>query len=83
MEHTNKITTDTTKPCVRVYSFSNLYGHTTYEVFLQQDENGMFQYFTDRGGIAGSSYIELSIEQPAKKVKELIRIAKARCNQGQ
>jgi hypothetical protein len=86
MNDTNKITTDTTdttKSCVRVYSFSNLYGHTTYEVFLQQDENGEFRYFTDRGGVNGSSHIELSLEQPARKVKELIRIAKARYNQGQ
>jgi hypothetical protein len=83
MNNTNKITTDITRPCVRVYSFSNLYGHTTYEVFLQQDESGEFRYFTDRGGIDGSSHIELSLEQPAKKVKELIRIAKTRHNQGQ
>jgi hypothetical protein len=74
-------TTDTTKSCIRIYSFSKLYGHTTYEVFMQQDENGRFQYFTDRGGIDGSSYIELSLEQPAKKVRELIRIAKARAEQ--
>lgn len=73
MKHIN-----TDKECVRIYSFSNTYGHTTAEVFLQADDNGVIQYFASRQVGGKASGIAYSVRVKAREVRELLRVAVAR-----
>lgn len=72
----NQINTD--KECVRIYSRSKTYGHTTNEVFLQADNNGYIQYFASRQVDRKAAGIAYSVRVPAREVRELLRIAVAR-----
>ena len=72
----NQINTE--KECVRLYSFSKTYGHTTAEVFLQADDSGYIQYFASRqvgGKAAGIAY---SVKVSSREVNRLLRVANAR-----
>ena len=72
----NQINTD--KECVRLYSFSKTYGHTTAEVFLQADDNGVIQYFASRQVDRKAAGIAHSVKVSNREVRELLRIAVAR-----
>jgi hypothetical protein len=72
----NQINTD--KECVRIYSRSKTYGHTTNEVFLQSDDNGCIQYFASRQVDRKAAGIAYSVRVPAREVRELLRVAVAR-----
>jgi hypothetical protein len=77
MNHIN-----TEKECVRLYSFSKTFGHTTAEVFLQADDKGVIQYFASRqvGGplFRKASRIAHSVKVKEREVRELLRVAVAR-----
>lgn len=66
---------NTEKECVRLYSFSKAYGHTTAEVFLQADDNGYIYYFASRQVGGKASGIAYSVKVKAREVRELLRIA--------
>jgi hypothetical protein len=72
----NQINTD--KECIRIYSRSKTYGHTTAEVFLQSDDNGYIQYFASRQVDRKAAGIAYSVRVPAREVRELLRVAVAR-----
>jgi hypothetical protein len=72
----NQINTD--KECVRIYSRSKTYGHTTAEVFLQSDDNGYIHYFASRQVDRKTAGIAYSVRVPAREVRELLRVAVAR-----
>lgn len=71
---------NTEKECVRIYSFSKTYGHTTAEVFLQADDNGVIQYFASRQVDRKAAGIAYSVKVSAREVRELLRIKAARGN---
>ena len=60
---------DIYKPCIRLYAVSSTNGHTTAEVFVQQDVAGDFQYFHLNGSVDGRSPVHASIKLPLKEVK--------------
>ncbi|MFN7881945.1 MAG: hypothetical protein ACK5PF_02880 [bacterium] len=72
----NQINTD--KECVRLYSFSKTFGHTTAEVFLQADEDGRIQYFESRQVDRKAARIAHSVKVKEREVRELLRVAVAR-----
>jgi hypothetical protein len=72
----NQINTD--KECVRLYSLSKTYGHTTAEVFLQADEDGRIQYFASRQVDRKAARIAHSVKVKEREVRELLRVAVAR-----
>lgn len=75
----NEINTD--KECVRLYSLSKTYGHTTAEVFLQADNKGYIQYFATRKVGGKASGVAYSVKVSTREVRELLRIAVARGEQ--
>ena len=73
MKHIN-----TEKECVRLYSFSKTFGHTTAEVFLQADDKGVIQYFASRQVGGKAARIAHSVKVSSREVNRLLRVAKAR-----
>lgn len=71
---------NTDKECVRLYSFSNTYGHITAEVFLQADDSGVVQYFANRQVGGKASGIAYSVKVSAREVNRLLRVTVARGN---
>jgi hypothetical protein len=72
----NQINTE--KECIRLYSFSKTYGHTTAEVFLQADDNGYIQYFASCEVGRKYSYVRYSVKVSRREVNRLLRVANAR-----
>lgn len=72
----NQINTD--KECVRLYSRSKTFGHTTAEVFLQADDDGRIQYFESRQVGGKAAGIAHSVKVKEREVRELLRVAVAR-----
>ena len=66
---------NTDKECIRLYSFSKTFGHTTAEVFLQADDNGVIQYFASRQVDRKAARIAHSVKVKAREARELLRIA--------
>lgn len=60
------------KPCIRLYAFSPSKGHTTAEVFIQQDYAGDVHIFTNRG----DAKVQFSIKVGLTEVKEFQAIAR-------
>jgi phosphatidate phosphatase PAH1 len=69
----NQINTD--KECVRLYSFSKTFGHTTAEVFLQADDNGYIRYYPSRQVGGKASTVAYGVKVKEREVRELLRIA--------
>jgi hypothetical protein len=62
------------KPCIRLYAFSKIKGHSTAEVFLQQDCVGDIHSFLTQG----ESYAQVEIRVSLPEVKEFQAIARFR-----
>jgi hypothetical protein len=69
----NQINTD--KECVRLYSFSKTFGHTTAEVFLQADEHGRIRYYPSRQVGGKASTVAYGVKVSSREVRELLRVA--------
>lgn len=63
---------DSTKPCIRLYSFSTQVGHTTAEVFIQQTAAGDIVVSNERGGAS----VQFSVRIGKVEVKEFQAIAR-------
>lgn len=63
---------DSTKPCIRLYSFSTNKGHTTAEVFIQQTATGSIVVSNEREGAS----VQFSVRVGKVEVKEFQAIAR-------
>jgi hypothetical protein len=68
---------DTTRDCIRLYSFSGTYGHTTGEIFLQADESGYTQYFATNqvgsGRDTKQAFVAYQVRVNRKEIKRILR----------